>query len=325
VPPRGIVAPRMIVQSRTWASSLFAVRGTSLRRIWTRVGVTVLVAIITTILHIKYDMLEHNLTTLPFTLVGLPLGIFLGFRNTSSYDRFWEGRRLWGGVINTSRSLTRQILDLIGPGPGQSSPLDEAQLTSLHRALVYRVIAYVHMLRAHLRDETIPEVVDELMPAAEVDRLSQEINRPVAILQTLGDQFRDAWRQGIVHAVHLPLLEQSLMEFTNLQGACERIKSTPLPFSYTVLIHRLVASYAMSLPFGIVDTVGVFTPVVVLLISYAFYGLDALGDELENPFGTDNNDLPLATLSRMIEVNLRQRLGETDLPPLLVPVDGVSL
>ena len=123
--------------------------------------------------------------------------------------------------------------------------------------------------------------------------------------------------------MHLPVLEQSLTDLTDIQGACERIKSTPIPSSYTVLIHRIVALYTFSLPFGIVDAVGIATPVVVAIIAYAFFGLDAVGEEIEEPFGTDINDLPLSTLSRMIEINLRQTLGEAEVPDVLRPVDGV--
>lgn len=123
--------------------------------------------------------------------------------------------------------------------------------------------------------------------------------------------------------MHLPVLEGSLTEITGVQGGCERIKATPIPASYTVLIHRIVATYAFALPLGIVDTVHLWTPVVVLLIAYAFYGLDAIGDEIEDPFGRDPNDLPLSTLSRMIEVNLRQRLRESDVPELLRPQRGI--
>ncbi len=114
-----------------------------------------------------------------------------------------------------------------------------------------------------------------------------------------------------------------MTEITGIQGACERIKSTPIPASYTVLIHRIVALYCLGLPFGIVTSVGALTPVVVAIVAYAFYGLDAVGSEIENPFGHDPNDLPLTALSRMIEVNLRQGLGEDELPPLLEPVDGI--
>src|SRR5690606_37389193 len=104
-----------------------------------------------------------------------------------------------------------------------------------------------------------------------------------------------------------------------VQGGCERIKNTPIPWSYTVLMHSIVAVYCFALPFGLVQTTKLLTPIVVALIAYAFLGLDAVGDELEEPFGHDYNDLPLTALSRTIEVNLLQQLGETELPPLLTP------
>jgi putative membrane protein len=108
---------------------------------------------------------------------------------------------------------------------------------------------------------------------------------------------------------------------TDIQGACERIKGTPIPFSYTTLIHRITAVYCYALPFGLVDQVKIYTPFVCVIVAYAFFGLDVVGDEIEMPFGTDYNDLPLRAISRTIEVNLRQRLGEQDLPPLHKPVN----
>jgi putative membrane protein len=121
----------------------------------------------------------------------------------------------------------------------------------------------------------------------------------------------------------VPVLEASLTSFTDIQGACERIKTTPIPFSYTTLIHRITAVYCYALPFGVVDTVGIYTPVVVVLVAYAFFGLDVVGDEIEMPFGTDPNDLALGAISRTIETNLRQRIGDAQLPGPAQPVDDV--
>ena len=108
-----------------------------------------------------------------------------------------------------------------------------------------------------------------------------------------------------------------------MQGGCERIKNTPILFTYNVLIHRIVAGYCFAIPFGLVETLGVLTPVVVALIAYGFFGLDAIGDEVEQPFELDDNDLPLDAISRTIEINLLESIGEQDIPPPLQPVDGV--
>jgi putative membrane protein len=118
-------------------------------------------------------------------------------------------------------------------------------------------------------------------------------------------------------------LERTLTELSNIQGGCERIKSTPIPHSYTILIHRIVAVYVFSLPFGLAETLHQLTPLVVLMVAYTFLGLDAVGDEIENPFGYDPNDLPLTALSTMIEINLRQALGESSVPESRRPVNGI--
>ncbi|MCA9656507.1 MAG: hypothetical protein H6712_04495 [Myxococcales bacterium] len=311
----------LLLERGHWWKQIATVRGTALARVWPRLAVVTVVATVVTVVH---EYVEHpiwGLTTLPFSLVAVALGIFLGFRNNTSYDRFWEGRKLWGQLVNTSRSLARQVQVMVGPQreePGVGPDQAEVQ-----RELVYRVIAYVHALRLHLRDQDRLEELAGLLPDDEREGLRGQLNRPLAILRELGGRLRDLWQQGKVHPMHLPTLEGSLSTLTDIQGACERIKSTPIPSSYTVLIHRIVAVYTFALPFGIVETVGGATPVVVAIIAYAFFGLDAVGEEIEEPFGTDVNDLPLSTLSRMIEINLRQTLGETEVPEVLRPVDGV--
>ena len=116
-------------------------------------------------------------------------------------------------------------------------------------------------------------------------------------------------------------MEENLTALAAVQAGCERIRATPLPFAYTLMLHRTAYLYCLLLPFGLVDSIGFATPLVVGLISYTFFGLDALGDEIEEPFGRLANDLPLDSLCRRLEIDLRAALGETELPPLLQPVD----
>ncbi|MBT8494866.1 MAG: hypothetical protein KJO07_17550 [Deltaproteobacteria bacterium] len=311
----------MIVEKRQhWITHLVAVRGTAVRRIWLRLIEVTAVAAVVTYLYKKHDFFTEGITVLPFTLIGLALGIFLGFRNNTSYDRFWEGRKLWGRLVNTSRTLTRQVMTLIGPGPDAGG---DPELEASHKELVYRVIAYVHAFRCHLRDQPFADELRPFLPAEEVAALEGESNVPVAILHRIGQRFRELYDAELVHPLHLSLLEESLATLTDIQGGCERIKATPIPKSYNTLMHRLVTFYVFALPFGVVQQVGIFTPEVTVLVAYAFLGLDAIGEEIEEPFGIDPNDLPLSAMSRMIEVNLRQRLGETEVPAMLEPVDGV--
>lgn len=317
-PELDYTAAVLLLDKRSWLSLLFVLRGTPLARIWLRLLIVVTVAVVVTLIHEQHGTFASGLTMVPFSLVGLALGIFLGFRNNTSYDRFWEGRKLWGSLVNTTRTCAREIQTRIG-----TPDSDAKNITETHKELTYRVIAYVHCFRHHLRNEAHPGDAAPFLSEAEAKELETQSNPPQAILHRLAQRYTELWRAGEIHPLHLTHLDQSLVDLTNLQGACERIKSTPIPASYTVLIHRLVASYVFALPFGLVGAIGSWTPAVVALVSYAFLGLDAIGDEIEEPFGTHVNDLPLATLSRMIEINLRERLEESDIPQPLQPVNDV--
>lgn len=311
----------MLIPSKiTWWRTVFRYRGSELPRTRYRLLAVVLVSIVVTALERLHGW-DTGLSPLPFTFVSVALGIFFGFRNNAAYDRWWEGRKLWGTLVNVSRTLCRQVLTLVGPQPDASARLDEGAVRALRRELVYRVIAFAHALRLALRDDATLDELAPFLPAEELERLQGERNRPFAITQGTGERLRQAWHEGLIHPMHLPVLEASLGVLTDVQGACERIKGTPIPYSYTTLIHRITAVYCFALPFGIVDTVKGFTPFVCAIVAYAFFGLDGVGEEIEMPFGMDYNDLPLRAISRTIEINLRQRLGETDLPLPVTPVN----
>jgi putative membrane protein len=312
----------MIVPDRkvNWFRLLFDARGSMLPRIRGRMLAVFLVACAVTLESHLTGGLEHDLTVVPFTLISLALGVFLGFRNNTSYDRYWEGRKLWGRLVNDARSFARLTTNVIDLDVTPSARIDLGQLTALKRELVYRTIAYVHAVRLHLRNElTDLSVLAPLLPEDELRALRVQRNVPLAILQTLSQGVARARKLGVLHNRDVHLFENMISDLCDVQGGCERIKNTPIPWSYTLLMHSIVAVYCFALPFGLINTTQLATPVVVVLIAYAFLGLDAVGDELEDPFGKDYNDLPLTQLSRMVEVNLRQLLGEEDLPPLLVP------
>ncbi len=307
------VAPR-----DSWWRLVLRYRGTELPRTKYRILGVGAVSVVVTFLWKRYG-LHPNLTPLPYTLIAVALGIFLGFRNNASYDRWWEGRKLWGALVNTTRTMARQALTLITPRGEE--PTEEVR--ALQREIVYRTIAFVHALRIALRRRGDVSELAPFLPDDEIARLREEKNVPYAISQGTAERLRRAWDKGWVEPIHLATLDATLTGLTDIQGGCERIKTTSIPFSSTTLMHRIVAVYCYTLPFGVVDVVEIYTPFVVILVSYAFFGLDVVGDELEDPFGDDVSDLPLNAISRTIEVNLRQRLGETDLPPLLEPVDNI--
>jgi putative membrane protein len=318
-------ATAMIVPDRrmSWFRLLFEYRGSTLPRIRMRLLGVFLVACAVTMAHHYLGM--RDLSPIPFTLISLALGVFLGFRNNTSYDRYWEGRKLWGRLLNDARSFARLALHHIAHDATPAARSSVEQTRALQRDMVKRVIAYSHALRMHLRNE-LGELAPlaPFLPQEEVAALAIQRNVPLAILNSISGAVAAARRLGILHHRDVQLFENVLNDVCDVQGSCERIKNTPIPWSYTVLMHSIVAIYCFTLPFGIVQTTQLLTPIVVVLIAYAFLGLDAVGDELEEPFGTDYNDLPLSTITRTIEVNLLQNLGEAELPPLLVPdAEGV--
>ncbi len=257
---------------------------------------------------------DLSLTATPFSILGVAISIFLGFRNNACYDRWWEARKLWGLLINRTRIYTRQVLALVD--------LDEDE----RRTWIYRHIAFVHALRLHLREQL--DRIAEIEPFLDPDTfraVRSAPNVPDAILQHTGQALRAAWKSGKLDAYHVEILESSLTVLSDIQGGCERIKNTPVPLAYTIITHRIVGMYCLTLPLGLLDTVGSYTPLVVAIISFAFLGLDSVGSQIEDPFEEDPNDLPLAAISRMLERELRHRLGERELPPPLHPVGGVLL
>lgn len=311
----------MVVKpEQSWAHSLISFHATSLRECGPRIFVATMLAFVVTLIEAEYGVGVLDLTPVPFSLMGVAIGIFLGFRGKTAYDRFWEGRTLWGALVNNCRNATRQILTML-----QCPTVEKEEMRSLQVRAVHTLIAYAHSLRHHLRGSEPWDDFKGLLGEAEVERLRRHRNIPLAILQILGEGLAYARMRGWLHDLHVPAADAMLSEITNVQGGCERIRNTPVPYAYGILSHRIVACFCFFLPLGIVDDVGAYTPFVTLLVSYAFFGLDALGCEVEEPFGTDPHDLPLSSLCRTIEINLRQLLEEKEVPDFLAPVDSVLL
>jgi putative membrane protein len=308
----------MIVRDRPNGLRLFlTMRGSVLPSIWKSLTITTLLAIVVTISHGQLWDHKIKLTVVPFTLMGLPLAIFLGFRNNSAYDRYWEGRKLWGELVLRNRNFARQCLSLIDDGPAGGTP----DAPALRERMIRRAIAYAHALRHHLRrSDPAADVAPHLRPG-EWTALSQRVNLSQALMLEMGADLARCRRAGMLDSVRATALDATMSAMVATAASCERIKNTPVPFSYTLLLHRTAYLYCYLLPFGLVDAIGYLTPLVVAIVAYTFYGLDALGDEIEEPFGLSPNDLPLDAICRAIEIDLRDALGETELPPPLLPVN----
>ena len=309
----------MIVRDRPSGLRLFlALRGSVLPRILPALVVNLAIATLVTWSHGDVFQLKITLTTIPFTLIGLPLSIFLGFRNNAAYDRFWEGRKLWGELVLRSRNFARQCLSLIDyPAPANfADGLADARVR-----MVYRAIAFTHAVRDLLRDQPSDAGLTALLLPAEWEQMARARNKPDFLMLQMGMDLRRCLKEGRIDPCLAAAIDATLSALTGAGASCERIKNTPVPFSYTLLLHRTAYLYCFLLPFGLVDSIGFMTPFVVAIVAYTFFGLDALGDEIEEPFGLEPNDLPLDAICRAIEIDLRSALCDVNVPAPLAPVN----
>jgi putative membrane protein len=265
-----------------------------------------------------------SITSTPITILGAALTIFLAFRTNSAYDRWWEARTLWGGLVNQSRTLVRQILAFTTTNPiTQSSGLDENASHRIVHDMAYRQMAFVNALRAHLRGHNAVDAVRPYLSAEDAEALVDAPNVPDALLVGMSLRLRKAYQDGLLDTIQLAAVDETLTELTNILGGCERIKNTPLPRQYDTVPQLTIFGYGLLLPLGMVDTLGWWTPVLSALIISVFIALDTIGSNIEDPFENSIHDTPMTALCRTIEINLRYTLGEKDLPGQIEPHRGV--
>jgi ion channel-forming bestrophin family protein len=275
---------------------------------WRSVLLFTFVGTVVTVAH-EFQILRFKLPALPLGVVGGALGIFVSFRTNNAYARWWEGRTLWGRLINSSRHFALQVLAYLQPIPGLDLP--EAK-----RSLILRHIAFVHAFRAHLRKQDVlaDEHVQRLLPSPSRESLAGERNVPYAILHEQFAEIEDLSTRGSIDPYRLQGFDRLINDFIDVQGACERLKNTPMPRSYGFIAERLVWAYACLFPFSIVDEMSWLTIPANLLVCLAFSLIGEVGRVLEDPFNMFWNSVPISALSTTIEINLRQRLGDKDIP-----------
>lgn len=292
------------------------------RRIWPAVskqlGLLFLFGLLVTMFFTHMGLHIVSNPSLPLSMMGGALSVFLAFRNNSAYDRWWEARTLWGGLVNTARTMVRQVLTMTDDAMDKRS----AREPGIERHLVELQIAYVHALRCHLRGQNpFPELVRTLS-AEDVAYLRSQRNVPLALLLRMGQLLRILHDTGRLDSFRFTAIDRTLGELCNIQGGCERIKNTPLPRQYEYVPRVLVRVYCLMLPFGMVEGLGLLTPFLSTLLSFIFLSLESIGRDIENPFENTVHDTPMSSLSRTIEINLRQNIGDDKLPAEIGPVEG---
>ena len=258
-------------------------------------------SVIATVDH--FELLTGIFPSFPLAVVGGALGIFVSFRTNAAYQRWWEGRKLWGRMINTSRHICTQAITYMSAESAQ--------------AVVHRHVAYVHALRCGLRDQAPME--DARFTAAlspdERDKVDGATNTNHCLLNLQMRQFAALRAAGEITEFHLSDMDQSVRHLLDIQGGCERIKKTPFPPAYGFLASQLTQIYAVLFPLCVVGQLGWWVIPTNMVICMTFQLINEVGRVLENPFLEIWPALPLEAMSVTIERNLRQALGEDPLPP----------
>lgn len=305
----------MIVRQKLHVFRLFfTLRGSIVQEIYKQLLVITLLSSLVAGVQYYYPGFFPSYSTAPFTLLGIALSLFLGFRNNASYERWWEARKQWGQLVVDARSLARQVNSFMEQ--------DTESGVQTQRRLIYLTIAFTHALRHQLRQSSAWEDIDRYVDPEHHADLRKAQNPAAFVLRLMGKKVGYARQNKLLSGFLVQSVDERITSMTGVLAACERLQNTPLPFAYTLLVHRTTYLYCFMLPFGLVSSLGIVTPLVCAVIAYTFFGLDALSEELEEPFGLSTNDLPLMAISRSIEIDLLEALGETSLPPAITAKDG---
>jgi putative membrane protein len=304
------------------------------------------------VLHQFANLTYLSIPFLPITVIGTAVAFYIGFKNNSSYERLWEGRRIWGSYVNYSRAWGVQIIDYIYTGA--NNMIHKKELTVIHRELLYRHLAYINAVRSQLRRKTVWEehrteidilhkfndfhtthVETELkkfLHEDEAHRIAQYANPATQLLKIQSTRLRELHTKGLIDDFRHMELMKLITEFYNQQGACERIKSFPFPRQWAFFSSVFVWIFILLLPFGLITELikmgTAYTWLVIpftILIAWIFNTMEVIGDTSENPFENGINDVPMTAICRTIEIDLREMLGETNIPPRIQAIDHILL
>lgn len=289
---------------------LFMWRGTILPKVLPMVIMLMCVSVVAWGLSYYQVYTVKSVPVIGFTVLGVVLSVFLSFRNNACYDRWWEGRKLWGALVANTRHLTRDSHFL---------SKDDRQ------AILVDMLIFVNLLKDRLRNQRLPaDNFAQYLNLCEQQKddlntlISTHLNAPQVMLERMQIRLMNAVKTGQISDMIYVSMQRHVVEMGSIQAGCDRIHSTPVPLSYSVLLHRAVFCFCWLLPFGVGGVLGLWTPLLVGLVAYLFLGLDELSKELEEPFGVAHNDLPLDAMTRLMERETLALLG-CQLPPAIVP------
>lgn len=291
----------------------FISHGAILPRIWPQLLLFTCTAAIIVFAHRHFPDIVRGHPPGPYALLGVALSIFFSFRNNACYERWWEARIAWGQLYLAARSLARQTLIL------------EPEASPQRRRILTLCKAYCQSLVPHLRTGASWDKAERHLTDADLSRVHSGLNRPNTLALLISQELSDLRSSGRISDFIYQTFERSLADMASVQGVCERIRNTPVPFVYDLLLQRTMFLFCLFLPFGFIDTLGWATVGATALITYTFCGLDTLGTELEHPFDALPNTLPIGAMADTIELELADAMGESNLAALPRPVNHILM
>jgi ion channel-forming bestrophin family protein len=284
----------MITEKIKWVRTILQPKGSVMRTIYKHILWCGSFGLLISILY-HFDV-PVSQPILGSVIPSIVLGLLLVFRTNTAYDRFWEGRKCWGSMVNNVRNLARQIWVSIN----EISPEDkDNKITALNLLAAFAVTT-----KLHLRGETVNSELEELMPSTKYIKLKIMNNPPIEVAFWIGDYLQQQYNRNCINSYQLTSMQELLNNLVDNLGACERILKTPMPLAYAIHLKQLLILYCLLLPFQIVESLGWWTGLIAALVGFTLFGIEAIGLEIENPFGYDPNDLPLDKICDTMKRNI---------------------
>jgi putative membrane protein len=288
-----------------------------LRGIWG--GVVVVTAYATAVFYL-FSYQNWHFLSFPIsiiTILGTALSLLLGFRTNSAYDRWWEGRKVWGEIVNDSRTLVRQCSAFI--------TAERAEKDEIISNIAHLQIAWCYALTNSLRKSKVLVYADLHLTQVEHDYVADQDNIPNGILNLIQFKISELHQQGKIETLLYQNIDQTLGRLCDSMGKCERIKNTVFPTQYSFFVLLVIFIFTLILPMGLVESIGRIAIPVTFIISFLFFYVEWIAYILQNPFENGPNDIPMTSLSRTIEINLLQLIGADKIPEKILPKDGVVM
>jgi putative membrane protein len=266
-----------------------------------------------------YPLQSLHIPIALITVPGTVIALLLGFRTNSAYDRWWEARIIWGAIVNDSRSWVRQLLTFVDFG-GHSS-IEFGHI----RKMAMRQIAWNYALTGHLRKLDTTSSFQDWLEDTEMRAIKTKTNVPNALLYNQGQDLKKLRDSQLIDQYQFVCLDNTLTRFTDSMGKCERIKNTVFPTSYSLLVDTLIYMWILFLPFGLIENIGLILIPTAVSLAFSFLAIDRIAYYMQDPFDNLPSDTPMFALSRAIEINILEELGEKSIPDPVQSVDGVLM